>query len=159
MSATPQKTLFGIFGVFGGIVVLAIAGLLLIQLVPYGRSHTNPPVVSEPQWDSPQTRDLAKRACFDCHSNESVWPWYSNIAPVSWLVQRDVDEGRSKLNFSNWGQPLQGEEGRMEPREISEVIADGEMPLPIYLIMHPEARLTPAEKEALMRGLDATVVK
>ena len=68
------------------IIVVAVGGFLLIQLVPFGRDHTNPPVVQEPNWDSPATRELAQRACFDCHSNETVWPWYSNIAPVSWLV-------------------------------------------------------------------------
>ncbi len=76
--------------------------LLLIQLIPVDKS--NPPVVSEPTWDSPQTRALAKDACFDCHSNETVWPWYAKIAPSSWLLAQDVDEGRSALNFSEWGQ-------------------------------------------------------
>ena len=69
-----------------GFGLLAVVGLfVLIQLAPFGRNHTNPPVVQEPSWDSAETRALAKRACFDCHSNETVWPWYSNIAPVSWL--------------------------------------------------------------------------
>ena len=68
------------------IVVAVLAGLFLaIQFVPYGRDHSNPPVIGEPTWNSPETRALAVRACFDCHSNETVWPWYSNIAPVSWL--------------------------------------------------------------------------
>jgi len=75
---------------------------VLIQLIPFGRQHTNPPVVREPAWDSPQTRALAKRACFNCHSNETTWPWYSSVAPVSWLTQRDVNGGRSHLNFSEW---------------------------------------------------------
>jgi len=83
-----------------GIVLAGVIVLIAIQLVPYGHAHTNPPVTGDPQWDSPQTRELAKRACFDCHSNETVWPWYSNIAPVSWLIQHDVDEGRSRMNFS-----------------------------------------------------------
>lgn len=87
-----------------GIIIIIVVGLvalfLLIQLIPYGRQHTNPPVVAEPAWDSPQTRDLAVRACFDCLSNDTVWPWYSNVAPISWLVQRDIDEGRQRLNFS-----------------------------------------------------------
>jgi mono/diheme cytochrome c family protein len=128
----------------------AIALFLLIQLVPFGRDHTNPPVVQEPQWDSPQTRELMQRACFDCHSNETVWPWYSNVAPVSWLVQRDTDEGRAKLNFSEWGM------GEQETEEIYETVAEGEMPPPMYLITHPEARLSAAEKEALLVGLQAT---
>ena len=82
---------------------LVVSGLFLlaIQLIPYGRAHANPPVLAEPAWDSPATRDLAVRACFDCHSNETVWPWYSNIAPVSWLVQRDVDGGRNKANATS----------------------------------------------------------
>ena len=134
--------------------IVAIVGIVvvfgLIQLVPYGRNHTNPPVVQEPQWDSPQTRELAKRACFDCHSNESVWPWYSLIAPMSWLVQRDVDEGRSYLNFSEWGQR------EMETEEMYEVIQEGEMPPAQYLWLHPSARLTPSEKAALIEGTLAT---
>ena len=81
---------------------VCVAIFLLIQLIPYGRDHTNPAVVAEPAWDLPETRALAVRACFDCHSNETIWPWYSNVAPISWLVQRDVDEGREKLNFSEW---------------------------------------------------------
>jgi len=62
--------------------------LVVIQFVPYGRAHTNPPVAQEPIWDSPQTRELARRACFDCHSNETMWPWYSNIAPISWIAHK-----------------------------------------------------------------------
>ena len=79
--------------------LVGVLGLLVIQLIPYGREHSNPAVVSEPPWDSPATRAFAVTACFDCHSNETEWPWYSNIAPMSWLVQRDVDEGRQHLNF------------------------------------------------------------
>src|SRR5690348_15393640 len=85
---------------------LALVGIFaLMQAVPYGRSHSNPPVTAEPKWNSPQTRALAVRACFDCHSNQTKWRWYSNIAPVSWLVQRDVDGGRGTLNFSEWNRP------------------------------------------------------
>ncbi len=121
--------------------------LLAIQLVPYGRDHYNPPVVAEPPWDSPQTRELFVRACADCHSNQTRWPWYSHIAPVSWLVQRDVEEGRSKLNLSLWGSAKQ------ELDDIPEVIREGSMPPRIYLPTHPEARLSDSEKEALIQGL------
>ena len=76
-------------GVVAGVVLLG-----LIQLVPYGRDHTNPPVTQEVKWDSPRTRELAVGACYDCHSNLTEWPWYSNVAPISWLTQKDVDEGR-----------------------------------------------------------------
>lgn len=131
--------------IFGGALLL----FGLIQLVSYGRDHTNPPVVQEPAWSSPEVRALAQRACFDCHSNETVYPWYSNIAPVSWLVQHDVEEGRSKLNFSDW------ERSREDGDEMAEAIEKGEMPMPIYLIQHPEARLTPAETATLIEGLRA----
>lgn len=129
---------------------LGLIGLfVLIQLVPYGRNHTNPPVVQEPQWNSPQTRELVKGTCFDCHSNETVWPWYSNIAPISWLVYRHTEEGRSNLNFSEWNRPQEGD-------EIVEVVQEGEMPLAQYRLMHRSAQLDAAKMSALVQGLQAT---
>lgn len=131
------------------LVVLAVglAGFLLIQLLPLGRDHTNPPVVQEPPWDSPATRALAVRACFDCHSNETVWPWYSNLAPASWLVARDVSEARGYLNFSDW---LPGD---VDLDDLEEVVAGGEMPPAQYKLLHPGARLTGAEGQQLLQGL------
>jgi mono/diheme cytochrome c family protein len=134
-------------------LIIVVAGFVLIQFVPYGRDHNNPPVVSEPNWDSQQTRQLAQQACFDCHSNETSWPWYSNIAPASWLVQNDTVEGRQRLNFSTWGN---GGQGR-EPGEAIEAVSEGWMPPPAYLVTHPQANLTPAEKQALTQGLRATI--
>jgi len=119
-------------------VMLAVG--LGIQAVPYGRQHTNPPVVAEPNWDDPQTRALTARACFDCHSNETVWPWYSNVAPISWLVQRDVDEGRRTLNFSEWNR------AQKEARESAKTVREGEMPPWIYSIRSSEARLSPTQE-------------
>jgi hypothetical protein len=130
--------------VIGIIVVLAV----VLQLIPYGRDHANPPVVSEPKWDSPETRTLAKRACFDCHSYETVWPWYSNIAPVSWLVYRDVIEARQKINFSDWNRP-QGQ----TLDELPEEVGEGGMPPASYLQMHPNARLSALERQQLLAGL------
>jgi hypothetical protein len=127
-----------------------VAAFVTIQAVPYGRNHTNPPVRGEPAWDSPQTRELTVRACFDCHSNETVWPWYSNIAPLSWLIQSDVDEGRKKVNYSEWNR-LQ-----KEAKESAETVQEGEMPPWYYAILHPEARLSSSERQALIRGLEAT---
>ncbi len=138
-----------VWWVIGSIVLGVIVIFGLIQLIPYGKSHTNPPVVKEPNWDSPQTRALAVRACFDCHSNETVWRWYSNIAPASWLIQRDVDEGRRRLNFSDWGAQ------RRERRELGESVLEGSMPPWYYLPIHPEAILTAQEKNQLATGLDS----
>jgi len=133
------------------LAILGVIGLLvLIQFVPYGRDHTNPPVTTEPAWDSPQTRELAARSCFDCHSNLTRWPWYTSVAPMSWLVQRDVDEGRNTLNFSEWDRPQEAGDG------VSEVISEGEMPPWDYTLIHPSAKLTAEERQHLIDGLRAT---
>jgi len=135
----------------GIIIGIILVGFLLIQLIPYGRNHVNPPVTQEPAWDIPQTRELVKRACYDCHGNETIWPWYSNIAPVSWLVYRDVAEGRRRLNFSEWNRP------RFQSDEIVGIILEGEMPPGFYLPLHPSARLSATEKQLLINGLTATL--
>ncbi|HEX7976126.1 MAG TPA: heme-binding domain-containing protein [Anaerolineales bacterium] len=157
-------------GCLAGISILLLAFivlLLVIQIIPYGKNHANPPVVQEPNWDSPQTRALAVRACFDCHSNETTWPWYSNIAPVSWLVYWDVQEGRQRLNFSDingtqrtgrgeGGEGSGGGEGRGGD-EMARVIEGGSMPPWYYILQHPTAGLSTAEKPQLIQGLQATL--
>jgi hypothetical protein len=132
----------------GGLSLVGV--LILIQFIPYGRDHSNPPVSAEPAWDSPETRALTVAACFDCHSNETVWPWYTNIAPFSWLTQRDVEEGRETLNFSEWDGP------QREADETFETIQEGEMPPWYYAILHSDARLSEEEKQRLIDGLRAT---
>ena len=132
-----------LLGLGAGVLLLAA-----IQLVPYGRDHTNPPVGQEPDWPSPEVRSLAARACFDCHSNETAWPWYSSVAPVSWLVARDVSEGRHTLNFSDWSHPEEAD-------EMAETVLEGEMPPFYYVWMHPSAALSDAEQDILVRGLQA----
>jgi mono/diheme cytochrome c family protein len=124
---------------------------VLIQAVPYGHSHENPPVVAEPMWNSPATRALFQRACFDCHSNETVWPWYSHIAPLSWMVQNDVDGGREHLNFSEWN--------REQPhaKDVAEEVSHGDMPPGVYLPFHPAAKLTETELKTLIDGADKTL--
>ncbi|HSJ85045.1 MAG TPA: heme-binding domain-containing protein [Acidimicrobiia bacterium] len=133
--------------------LLIVTGVfvLAIQFIPYGRAHANPPVQAEPVWSSSETRELTVRACFDCHSNETEWPWYSNIAPVSWLVQRDVDQGRAKANWSEWASDPDDESS-----ESAETVIDGSMPPGLFTILHPEARLTDAEVDALVAGLEST---
>jgi hypothetical protein len=133
-------------------IALGFAGsVLAIQLVPYGRAHTNPPIMGEPAWDSPATRLLAKQACFDCHSNETEWPAYARVAPVSWLVQRDVNEGRAVLNFSEWPRP------QREAKEAPEEVMEREMPPAAYALVHAHARLSPADRERLAQGLANTL--
>ena len=125
-----------------------------IQLVPYGRNHATPPNGHVVVFDSPRTEELARKACFDCHSNRTKWPWYSSIAPLSWRVQSHVDEGRAALNFSALATST--EKGAEAASEAGEKVGKGKMPLGDYLLMHPEARLTAAEKDELARGLDLT---
>jgi hypothetical protein len=127
--------------------VVAVIGFGALQLLPLGRPSDNPPVRKEPVWPSAEARALAVRACFDCHSNETKWPWYAHVAPVSWLAVHDVDEGREHLNFSEWDRP------QKEAHEASEELLEGEMPLSIYLPLHPEARLTDTEKKVLADAL------
>jgi len=130
-----------------GLVLLVLLGL--IQVVPYGRAHDSPPVRQEPKWDSPATRALAERACFNCHSNETKWPWYTWVAPVSWLTESDVHEGRRHLNFSEWDRKQRYAD------DAAAMLEEGEMPPWFYLPMHPEAKLTDEEKAQLIRGLEA----
>jgi len=133
-------------------VIGVIAGLFVIIqffrfFIPDLRLD-NPPVTQTIAWDSPETEQLFRQACADCHSNETVYPWYSYVAPVGWLIAHDTHEGRSELNISV--------DRGVEWDEMIEEIEEGEMPLPIYTMMHPEAKLSAAQREALMNGIRAT---
>jgi hypothetical protein len=134
-----------------GATLVGVGVVALIQLVPYGRDHANPPVTGEPRWRSRRVRELAAEACFDCHSNETRWPWYSQVAPASWLLQRDVDEGREDLNLSEWDRPQE------KADEAGETVRAGEMPPLRYVLAHPAARLGEHDKRILARGLDAAL--
>jgi peptidoglycan/xylan/chitin deacetylase (PgdA/CDA1 family) len=128
-------------------IAAAAIVFLLIQLIPYGHIYTNPPIVSEPKWDSPQTREVAKRACFNCHSNETYYPWYAYVAPSSWLLRWDIDRGRDAYNYSDWDNyPTSAD---IIARDL---LAD-KMPPWQFLLMHPEARLSAAEKQQFIDGL------
>jgi cytochrome c551/c552 len=132
----------------------AIALFIGIQFIPYGKTYTNPPIISEPTWDSPRTKELFNNACANCHSHQTIYPSYSKVAPLSWLIQRDVDEGREHFNVSAWGaqKKNEGEDAAKEVRE-------GSMPPWFYLPTHPEAKLSDAEKKELTSGLEKTFGK
>jgi hypothetical protein len=137
-----------------GLVALVV-GIVFLQLWQYGRQFTtNPPVQQEPIWDDAYTRQLVKRACFDCHSNETAWPWYARVSPISLMIQKDVVEGRAALNFSEWPTDCCTE---AEIDTMAETIGKQQMPLPYYLILHPEAQLTDVEQGQLVNGLIATM--
>lgn len=133
------------------IKVLGAAGLTIfvaIQFVPYGWSHSNPPVVADAPWPDVETEELARRSCYDCHSNETNWPVYSFVAPMSWLVRSDVDAGRDEINFSDWP------EARDEVDDAIETLLEGEMPPGRYTAIHRGAALSDAEVAALVKALD-----
>ncbi len=137
--------------IFYGLGIALVLILVLMQFVRFVIpvfAISNPEVTYTVNWDSPRTEDLWNAACADCHSNETVWPWYSYIAPVTFLVTRDTNHGRHDLNVS--------ENHDIDLGDMIEEIQDGSMPLPVYTITHPEARLSDSEKEELIAGLRAT---
>jgi mono/diheme cytochrome c family protein len=114
-----------------------IAVFVLIQFIPV--TMDNPPV--QANFDGPtDVEEVFRQSCYDCHSNETVWPWYSRIAPVSWLVAGHVNEGRHRLDFSEWGVYSDLKRARLA-EGIGEEVEEGEMPLAVYLIMHSSAEL------------------
>lgn len=119
--------------------------IIIIQFIP--ASRTNPPITAG--LDAPlEVISVFKKSCYDCHSHETEWPWYSNIAPVSWLVSSDVEDGRSHLNFSKWGNLSRKDKVKMK-EEIWEEIEKGNMPLWKYRILHPDANLTQEDKNLI----------
>lgn len=128
------------------VVLVVVTAFVAMQLVPVDRS--NPPVSAEVP-AGPEARAILRRACYDCHSNETVWTWYTWVAPVSWLAARDVHEGRRELNFSTWDRYTTKEQVK-KLKESWETIAENEMPPWFYLPVHRDARLS-AEDRAVMR--------
>ena len=131
--------------------IAVAAGVLGAQLVPVDRS--NPPVEAEISLPD-GVRGIVRKACYDCHSHETRWPWYSYVAPVSWLVHRDVEHAREHMNFSMWGSYDSGEQAELLD-EIAEEVEERAMPLPIYLSLHSEARLTNDERRAIVEWAEA----
>ena len=134
------------------IFAATLGTMVTIQAIPYGRAHSNPPITGEPEWATPRTRELMVRACFGCHSNEVEYPAYASVAPISWVVEAHVAEGREKVNYSEFDSRQRGAD------ETIEVIEEGSMPPGYYTQFgrHPEAKLTTAEIAELIAGLKAT---
>jgi len=140
--------------IFAALVVL----FALLQLT--NPAFTNPPIKNDfPVTNAPpRVAALLRAACYDCHSNETRWPWYSHIAPFSWQISKDVNDGRENLNFSDWpnDNPIRAAK-KME--DMSEEIGYGEMPLKKYTLIHAGARLTKNERQALEDWLDAQAAR
>ncbi|MBI5666664.1 MAG: heme-binding domain-containing protein [Chloroflexi bacterium] len=131
------------------LIILGVVGVLVLVVVGnVATAHTNPPVTTAIHWNSPETEKLMCAACMDCHSNETRWPWYSYIAPMSFLVVKDVNEGREAMNLST-GVEVEGE-------EMINEIEEGAMPKPVYTLLHPDANLNAGQKAQLIAGIQAT---
>jgi mono/diheme cytochrome c family protein len=124
--------------------------LIIIQFIPSSVGTANPPVTGEPSWDAPETRATFMTACADCHSNETRYPWYSSIAPASWLIERDIQKGRKHFNISEWDRSQRGGE------DAADEVQRGAMPIGPYLLMHPDANLTVQQKQRFVSGLMKT---
>ncbi len=134
------------------IVLIALLTLfVIIQFIPSGRP-ANQPIVGQDIFEiieiPAEVESLLKNACYDCHSQSVKYPWYSYVAPVSWLVARDVNMSREHIDFGNWGKLTKRKQIKALG-EIAEEIEDGNMPMQIYITMHSEANLT-TEQRALI---------
>jgi hypothetical protein len=130
----------------------AIAIFVLIQLIQ--PSRTNPPVVPSRSLEAhvevpPQVQAVLKRSCYDCHSNATVWPWYSHVAPVSWYVAHDVNEARSHVNLQNWEAQINEQEGKEHLGLFCKLIREGKMPPADYRVMHKGTDVSPEETTAV----------
>jgi hypothetical protein len=139
----PERRLL----VWAGVGFLGVA--LVIQALSVGQPRTNPAVQQDAPWPDARSRGIAVGACYDCHSNQTRWPAYSAIAPMRWLVVRDVRRGREALNFSDWA------EYGNEADDAAETVADGSMPPLQYRLLHSGARLSDEDKQLLIAALDA----
>ena len=126
---------------------LSILVVIPLSLV-FPVDHTNPPVTGE--IEAPQeVMTILRRSCYDCHSNETAWPWYSYVAPASWLVAKDVRDGRRHMNFSEWG-TYNSKQQKHRQKGCGKMVAISEMPLWFYLPLHSEAALSNEDIDVLV---------
>ena len=138
------------------LLVLIVVLLVVIQFVPVkapsNNINTSNDLVSVEKLDG-DVSVILKSSCYDCHSSQTHYPWYSHMAPVSWLVANDVKEGRAKLNFSDW--KLNNKRRKIRQLEdIKEQVQQGEMPMGIYTVIHKKAKLTESQKQLLVKWTD-----
>ena len=141
----------------------SIVLFIFVVIQFFGPERTNPKVEPSRSVQSltqipPEVLATLKRACYDCHSNETAWPWYSYIAPVSWLVIKDVNEGRRHINFSEWAQYSPKKVTRALD-ETCEEVQERRMPLSIYLLMHADAKLSETEIETICAWTNAEIAR
>lgn len=144
-------------------VISATAGaaFVILQLVPYGRPMNQPQAGKDllEMTETPEEVELIlKNACYDCHSQKVVFPWYSKVAPVSWLISRDIEEGRKHLDFGMWKDYSKKEKLKLLDK-IGDEVGEGNMPLKIYISMHKEARLSREQKDLVVHWAESFAEK
>jgi hypothetical protein len=133
-------------------IAVVVVGAQLLRF-----AQTNPPVRGDLVAPA-EIKSLLRRACYDCHSNETAWPWYGEVAPLSWVIHRDVDEGRRRLNFSDWADyAVDPDTASRKLGEISKFVSNGEMAPRYYQILHPSARLTEQERNRLIHWIEQEI--
>lgn len=130
--------------IIAGIVLAAFIGIQF-----YTVERTNPPVTADLK-EPAEVKEILQRACYDCHSNETKWPFYSYVAPFSWLTVKDVEEGREELNFSNWQRISPVKQAKIK-KEVWKEVDKGDMPLWFYMPLHPGAKLSAEDKDILRK--------
>ncbi|MCX6174779.1 MAG: heme-binding domain-containing protein [Ignavibacteriales bacterium] len=130
--------------VFFVLLILAFIGIQFVEV-----ERTNPPVNADINAPT-EVKNIFKSSCYDCHSNETAWPWYSKIAPISWLIVDDVMDGRKKLNFSEWEKFYSDKRTKLKKKILDEINQD-EMPKDIYTIMHTNAKLDIIQKNIIKK--------
>ena len=139
---------------------IGIAIVVIFVLIQFKRIDKTNPEFNEAEdfitITQPPTEiaTLIKDACYDCHSHQSKYPWYTNVAPISWVIEHHIEEGREHLNFSTWGTyPDKKADHKLE--ECAEEVEEGEMPMKPYVVMHSEAKMTAAQKKALVEWFES----
>ena len=141
--------------ILGGLA-LVITGIQLIPTELPATSTDNPGDIIKSGLVSQDVAILLKTSCYSCHSNETKYPWYAHVAPSSWLIARDVHEGREELNFSRWQDyDVSKILGKLD--DITAEVGEGRMPMGIYTIMHPSAKLDDAQRKLIVRWAEATM--
>lgn len=138
------------------ILALFVVIIILLQFYPAQKPEVifnNPNDLTTSSLIPEDVSILLKRACYDCHSNETKFPWYAKVAPSKWIVYKHINEGKEELNFSEWELNSKSDKAELLD-EISTVLMDGEMPLEGYVLLHSEAKLTEAEKETIINWTD-----
>jgi hypothetical protein len=133
-------------------LILILFALFVIQFIPVNKTN---PIISEDMRASIEVKNILRNSCYNCHSNETKWPWYSNIAPVSWMIINDVDDARKKMNFSTWDK-ISFEKKEVLKKDIWDEVQQEDMPPTLYTYVHPEAKLGFPQKNIIKKWITGT---